>query len=189
MPAHRKLVRGVGVNDAPFHTTVAIKSYNQWLNIIGRCYGKRNSSNSSYVGCTVDPVWHSYMAFHDWFETNSRDGWHLEKDLLVEGNRVYGPQFCVMVPHYVNLAITRVNARGWTFVAERKNNPYHVKVSDKFVGRFKTEEEAVIAWRREKVVELERVVAEYQAEPEGNDPRVVTALNRIINELEGESNV
>lgn len=90
------LVRGVGVNDAPFPMSVKPKSYQCWVNLIARCYGKPQKSWACYAGCTVDSSWHRYMSFKAWYDANYRDDWDLEKDLLNPGNKVYGPEACVL---------------------------------------------------------------------------------------------
>lgn len=180
MPAHRKLVKGVGVNDAPFPTTVKIDSYNTWLNMLGRCYAP--ARQDCYAGCTVDPRWHSYMAFKEWYDTNHRDGWHMDKDLLVPGNRVYGPDACVFVPAYINDGIIRTDARGWTISKSHPKTPYQVIVCGKNVGRFATEDEARRAWVVTRISAIIEMIDRYMHEPSW-DARVVEALRLVAGEL------
>lgn len=180
MPAHRKLVRGVGVNDAPFHTTVKVKSYQKWLNIFGRCYGSNHPKHELYAGCTVDPQWHSFMTFKEWFDLHDREGWHLDKDLLKPGNRVYGPDHCVMIPAYINDGITRLNAKGWTFSTDcKRKKPYQVVVCGVKMGRYATEDEAHEAWKTGRKAHIQTMINRYLLEDKP-DARVVTALKNLI---------
>ena len=172
-----RLVKGVGVNDAPFPTTTKIKSYTQWLNMLARCY-VTSKNHASYIGCTVDLRWLSYMAFHEWFEKNARDGWHLDKDLLAPGNKVYGPDTCVMIPDYVNVGMIRLNARGWTITNDGRAKKYQVIVCGKAIGRFHTALEAESAWKIARIEHLKEVIARYEAES-NPDSRVVIALRAV----------
>lgn len=176
-------VRGVGVNDAPFPmSSPKPKSYQCWVNLIARCYGKPKKTWACYAGCTVDTSWHSYMAFKEWYDVNHSDGWDLEKDLLASGNKVYGPNKCVFVPRYVNQSVINLNARGYF---ELKRGGFNVVSGKTYHGSFKTATEARECWVKVRVSIIRSAIERYELEA-SYDPRVVTALNRIINELEGE---
>lgn len=175
MPAHRKPVLGRGINDAPFPTSLKIKSYRLWNNMLSRCYGKRTKANVCYTGCEVDPVWFSYMTFKEWFDAQGHEDWALEKDLLKPGNKVYGPETCVMVPPWVNQAIVHLSAVGYSFKSYKKSKQYHVAVSGKWIGAFDTEAEAETAWRAARINAIAEIIDRYKLEP-NYDPRVVEAL-------------
>ena len=34
----------------------------------------------------------------EWFDKNYIEGWHLDKDLIVKGNKVYSPTTCMLPP-------------------------------------------------------------------------------------------
>lgn len=46
--------------------------------------------------------WHSLKAFKKWHDNNFIEGFHLDKDILVEGNKVYSPETCVYVTPLLN---------------------------------------------------------------------------------------
>ncbi len=89
---HRSLVCGVGINDAPFITSMRKDgklhhhtAYKDWHNMINRCY---SGKYPSYHGVVVVDKWHYFMNFHTWWCNNYQQGYALDKDLLVEGTRL-----------------------------------------------------------------------------------------------------
>jgi len=86
--------------------------YNVWHSILRRCYGNEIKFNS-YIECTVDERWHNFQVFAEWYEKNYIDGYHLDKDILIKGNKIYGPDTCCFVPTQINsLFIRAKNNRG-----------------------------------------------------------------------------
>ncbi len=106
-------------------------AYTKWRDMLARCYcPKYQAKKPTYIGCTVDPVWHNYQVFAEWFENNEfKDlGYHLDKDVLNQGNKVYSPSNCCLVPPQINgLIIDSAAARG--------EYPVGVKL-DKRSGKF-----------------------------------------------------
>lgn len=75
--------------------------------MFSRCYSLAYQRRQpTYVGCTVDPAWHKLSDFKVWFDENYRPGYQLDKDILVPGNKVYGPDTCVFVPQRLNLTVS-----------------------------------------------------------------------------------
>lgn len=106
MRTNNKLVYGVGVNDYDGPVTENgknIKSYATWTNMIARCHSSKSlSRNQTYIRCSVCEEWLLFSNFKKWFDENYVEGFELDKDILVEGNKVYSPEFCRFVPHYLN---------------------------------------------------------------------------------------
>ncbi len=44
----------------------------------------------------------SLKRFKKWYDKHYINGWHLDKDILFPGNKVYGPGFCCFVPPEIN---------------------------------------------------------------------------------------
>ena len=179
----RRLVQGRGVYDAPTNCQ-RDPLYKLWHNMLSRCYGVRTPSNLAYSGCEVVTEWYSFMAFRDWALKQDWEGNQLDKDLIVPGNKVYGPEACCFVPRVVNMIGPSLTGTGYIHRTYKKVNPYEAGFRGKFLGAFATPEEASHAWKVAKLVATRKVLADYEAGR--HDPRVVIALNRIINELEGE---
>lgn len=84
-----------------------------WHDMLKRAYTPRTTEEArNYAGTSVHPHWHNFQNFADWYhERVDRFGsvdftWQLDKDLLVPGNRQYGPDACCMVPKHVNTLFT-----------------------------------------------------------------------------------
>ncbi len=76
--------------------------YKIWHNMFKRCY---SGKYPTYKGCSVHPDWHNFQNFAKWYEENyPNDGgqWDLDKDIKVDGNRVYGEDFCSFVTPFEN---------------------------------------------------------------------------------------
>lgn len=190
MRVKKKLVKGVGVNDADYvvHPRVNGKNeqrcpfYDRWNKMLERCYSKKHlDGHPTYSGCSVTPEWHSFMNFKSWMEKQDWQDKSLDKDLLVEGNKIYGPDTCVFVTQDVNKFICDSGATrgvypiGVTKVTHRFiNKPYNAKCTvygkTKNLGYFTTPEEAHQAWR----VAKHDIAIELAAKQ--SDPRVTQAL-------------
>jgi len=127
-----KTVCGVGfIGEGKYKTTenkVQLTSYTRWYEIIRRCYHERSLiKHPTYKDCTVDKRWHNYQVFAKWFEENYIEGYEIDKDIKIEGNRVYGPDTCVFVSPLDN--IVKAKATEWVFICPKGNtvNVYNLK--------------------------------------------------------------
>lgn len=164
MRKKNKLVYGIGVND--YEESIRengknIKAYNTWLHMLQRCYStKLQQTKPTYIGCSVCPEWLSFSNFKKWYDENYIEGFHLDKDILVVGNKIYSPKFCRFVPVYLNSLLTDCgNSRGDLplgvteskpdIKSKKLNSTYKAKCSNgqgkQFSKTFKTIQEAV-AW-------------------------------------------
>lgn len=169
----KKMVHGVGINDADYklHKCTTVNKvtrsywrcpfYMKWAAILERAYSIKSMERSpSYLGVTVDPEWHVFSKFKKWMELQDWHGKEIDKDILVPGNRIYGPEFCIFVSAELNSFILDSNAtRGkypigvsfdsWTGKLKAAcRNPFTGKVEN--LGRYSCEKEAHEAWRKRK---------------------------------------
>ncbi len=95
------------------------KAYQCWSGMLGRCYSDTEQKrNPTYIGCLVHPDWHNFQTFAKWYHDNHpSDGgkYELDKDILVEGNKIYSPNACMFVSHEENTI--KAHARVYTFVS------------------------------------------------------------------------
>jgi len=100
-------VAGLGIVDVPTTSSVGgIKpAYIAWKNVL-----RRVATDPNYRGCAVDESWHRLSGFEAWYLKHYRPGYHLDKDILVSGNRVYGPRTCCYVPADINKALPASDA-------------------------------------------------------------------------------
>lgn len=93
------------------HTRV----YDTWHDMLKRCYDEKNRSKRTltYIGCTVCEEWLNFQNFAEWYEENYYEAegerMHLDKDILVKGNKIYSPNTCVFVPQNINLLFIKSN--------------------------------------------------------------------------------
>lgn len=90
-----------------YNGKVQKKSYHIWHAMLQRCYDPRwHTRYPAYIGCTVSKPWLKYSTFERWFDKHYVEGYHLDKDILIPGNREYGPATCCFVPRYINMLLT-----------------------------------------------------------------------------------
>lgn len=173
MRKKEKLVFGVGVNDADYqlHECITITDemgkkkpklvwicpfYQKWKSMLRRCYSEEFwKKNPTYEGCSVCEEWLTFSSFKRWMETQDWEGKQIDKDVLVSGNKIYGPEACVFVNHNVNVFLTESNTtRGqWAIGVnwDKRLSKFRAQCSDgggksKYLGLFQTELEAHLAW-------------------------------------------
>ena len=159
-------VHGVGIVGAKYPSTingVRTKEYALWYDMLVRCYSDNfKKKKPTYEGCEVSNKFKSYEYFYEWCHNQigfDFKGWHLDKDLLTKGNKVYNENVCIFIPHEINTVLTKREAsRGnhligvyWNkkdkvFVAQVNKN----KGKPEYLGSFKTEIEAFNAYKEAK---------------------------------------
>ena len=190
-----KLVYGVGINDADYNVvrteTIDGKRvrvwtcpfYRVWNSVLERGYSEKlHQKHSTYKSCSVCEEWWIFSKFRKWMEIQDWEGKQLDKDLLVEGNKVYSPDTCIFVDGKINsFVIDSGAARGEYLIGvcwKKANNKFQAICNDPFTGKqeylglFTDELEAHLAWKARKhehackLAESELV----------SDPRLVEAL-------------
>ena len=82
--------------------------YTVWTGCLTRGYCRKyKESKPTYKDCYVCDEWHNFQVFADWYYNHESYGlgYHLDKDLLVKGNKVYSPDTCTMIPNHLNKLI------------------------------------------------------------------------------------
>lgn len=135
------------------------KEYGIWGAMLKRCYNKRQQKlQPTYVDCLVDERWHDFQNFAKWHEENYKphmEDWHLDKDLLLKGNKTYSPDTCCLIPREINTLFKTSNKELPLGVIEHKNTGKYVAQINKdgrkiHIGVFNTVEEAFEAYKVEK---------------------------------------
>lgn len=134
-----KLVQGFGINDADYVVSKYESWYEggerklkilwqcpyyvKWRSMLNRCYSARYHKNKpTYIGCYVCEEWLTFSNFKAWMETQDWERKELDKDLLMEGNKEYGPNFCVFISRELNLFLDFTIGSGTTGVAAKNLN-------------------------------------------------------------------
>ena len=96
------------------------QSHCRWVDMLRRCYSETyKKKTDAYMGCIVCNDWLNYSEFKRWFHSNknslmkdeNESFWHLDKDVLVRGNKVYSPETCCFIPQEINKVTVRPNVR------------------------------------------------------------------------------
>ena len=156
-------IYGVGVSDIP--NIKSCRSYQTWIAMLERCYGNMDRYNGAYKDCSVCEEWHLFSNFNRWFEESEngyQEGYALDKDILVKGNRVYSPQNCCFVPPSLNSMMSRGSHKQREYpigVIKCKSGRYRASYQQKSLGMFDTPEEAFCAYKAEKETNIKKIAA------------------------------
>jgi hypothetical protein len=178
-------VYGVGfIGYGNYNVSENLVLYDKWKGILRRCYDeKTQEKHPTYIGCSVDKRWHNFQNFAEWFYNNWKpwmSGWHLDKDILIKGNKVYSPETCCFVPAQINtLLINRKNDRGEFPLGvsfNKRDKKYAIELPKNKKGKrnFNTVEEAFVAYKTAKESYIKEVVNEWRDKIEES---VYIALN------------
>ena len=171
-------VYGVGILGTKYLSTVngvRTKEYALWMDMLRRCYSDTyKKKNQTYTDCEVSNKFKSYEYFYEWCNKQigfGVDGFEIDKDLLIKGNKIYSESTCVFLPQEINSVLTKCTAsRGeyligvcWhntnkAFVArvhKNKGKPEHL-------GLFNTEIEAFNAYKQAKEAYLKELANKWK---------------------------
>ena len=122
-----------------------------WYGMKNRVFGGRHKN---YLDCSISENFLDYQFFAHWCHNQigwNEDNWHLDKDLIVEGNKEYHEDKCVFVPRVINTVLNseklpRDNGLPLGVVYAKEWNQYQARCNvfgvQKYLGAYKTPEEA-----------------------------------------------
>lgn len=181
----RNLISGWGINDLPYivkpgdgtdgKRLPACPFYERWVDVIKRCKSPRVKSLSPcYQAANISEEWkyasdfRAWMDSQVWLEPGREHKLHLDKDILVPGNKLYSPTTCAFVPRELNCVLividNKLNIPG---VGQRAGKEiYYSTVTTrnikKHLGDFKTPLLAHKAWQLAKIDRLQFELEEYR---------------------------
>lgn len=210
-----KRVYGKGVNDADYVLTKRdIVDGNEkivwrcpyhalWTSILCRGYSpKFKARRPTYEAVTVCDEWLIFSTFKNWVmaqkchqEWLTGEKLALDKDILVEGNKIYRPDACVFIPPQINSLLVNYTdglngfPAGISWCKERGNFRVQIGVGSdgtKSVGRFDTLEAAMKAALIEKSERILCVLKSYRYKMYA-DERVVTKLENLASKMKQDA--
>jgi len=176
----RKSLYGVGINDSDYVTSPVVRGsqvvcpyYQVWVNMLERCYSDKYQKRwPTYRGCTVADEWLLFSNFKKWMKTKYWEGMCLDKDILIPDNKIYSAESCVFIDQHTNKLLNNQTAqrgkhpKGVCLHKRKKLFQADLRINGKkkFLGLYKTPEEAEAAYKAAKADEIERV-AQLQLNP------------------------
>ena len=190
-------VYGIGILGTKYPISevgVKTKEYVLWCHMLTRCYSDDfKKKNQTYEGCKCSENFKSYEYFYEWCNKQigfTVEGFELDKDLLVKGNKVYSESTCVFLPAEINLTLIKSTAsrgehligvswskKGGAFVARVGKN----KGKQKRLGSFNTEIEAFNAYKIAKENYLKELAEKWE---DKIDPKAYEALMNYTVEID-----
>lgn len=181
----RPTVCGWGIHGGNDGSTKTF-AYMAWASMIRRCYSKK-PNGKSYRECSVDERFRIFSDFSEWAKSqigHGEPGFHLDKDLIQKGNKVYSPDLCVFLPADINNLLQLQKGRRGNLpigVTAKREQPgfFYASMSvanKKFnIARCTTPNDAFEAYKAHKESRI-KMLAELWKEK--IDPRAFDALMR-----------
>ena len=173
-------VYGIGVLGTKYPSRVngvLTKECALWYSMLQRCYSESyKKKQPTYEGCEVSDNFKSFEYFYEWCQKQvgfRNSGWHLDKDLLLKGNKVYSEDICVFVPKDINLLLTKCTAsRGEYLIGVswcKRDMAFRATVSrnkgkQEHLGLFNTELEAFKAYKQAKESFIKEQANKYKSQ-------------------------
>lgn len=148
------LIHGWGINDSDYVTQRYFTDesgirrsewkcpiYSDWMGMLRRCYCKSYKAEvPTYSGCTITEEWKYFSNFKQWVESQPNKDWQncdLDKDILVNGNKVYSPDTCVYVSKQINILFRELKVRDLPDGVYKKGNRFAASTQDYFTSKLK----------------------------------------------------
>lgn len=147
------------------------KIHDRWNKMLYRSYcEKYHRTRPTYKNVIVCSEWHNFQNFAAWYEENYREGWQLDKDILIKGNKIYSPETCCFVPPYINTVLISCNSKRGKYPIGVTKTKYGFEVflsknngiRDR-VGFYKTVEEAFQAYKVAKESYIKEVADKWKS--------------------------
>jgi len=175
-----RLVQGVGINDADYAVAPRVNGvrgpkcpfYVIWEGMLKRCYSEKYQKlKPTYIGCTITSEWLIFSNFKLWMMNQDWEGKELDKDILIQHNKLYSPSTCIFVSRAINKLIDEKKSRRGKFkigVRSLGKGRYTARCGiygkNKYLGAFNSEIEAHEAYKAAKYKHIKEVASK-QSEP------------------------
>ena len=172
---------------------VLLKEYRYWHSMIERCYSNKlhDGINKVYKDCTTSDNFKHYGYFYEWCHEQvgfGAEGFELDKDLLIKGNKVYSEDTCVFLPKEINTVLTKSTAtRGVSLIGATFNKRLGKYVSQinlcnskKHLGVFDSEIEAFNSYKKAKECHIKELANKWKGKI---DDRAYEALMNYTVEI------
>lgn len=167
-------VEGIGFKDMALAGTDPL--YRVWASMLRRANPKRLADTQpTYMDATVIDEWRYLSNFYNWAITQAWEGRQLDKDIIQEGNREYGPHTCCFVTAEINnlyKGVYKTNNGLPVGVKVASPRRWQAKLGSQYIGCYESPEDAGNA------VKIRRAQRSYELALQETDPIVKEALLR-----------
>ncbi len=183
-----------GINDSEFILRPALTkgvqhpghpAYLSWSYMLDRCTDRYKSKKPTYKAATLSDEWKYFSNYAMWFKGNYREGFKLDKDLLVRGNKLYSKDTCLFLPVEINSFLTtsgKVRGDYPQGVTKSGEGRYRARISIEnkrtHIGYYSTPEAAHKAWQQAKIKRAQELMQKY------NVPQMQLVIDRILEDIE-----
>lgn len=114
---------------------VKTEEYIKWFSMFVRCYDdKYHEKQPTYIGCKVSDEFSNFQNFAEWYyhyKYPCKYPLEIDKDLLYEGNKIYSPHICCLIPKEINTTINckRHDSKTMRYLYEKykMDVPYYIR--------------------------------------------------------------
>lgn len=164
------------------------KEYDLWTAMLSRVYSGRYKA---YTSCSVSDNFKNFQYFAEWCQHQigfNIEGYSLDKDILVKGNKIYSEDTCVFVPDELNGSmLLQKKSRGEypigvQYRANYTNRPYRaIHTKTNYSSSHATAECAFQAYKQVKEDYMKSLAVKYKGTV---DDRVIVALENYTVNIE-----
>ena len=193
----RTSILGVGCRDIlAYRDGKPLRTAKMWYSLLARCYCEKTQQKlPAYIGCSMSDEWLTYSKFKQDVENMNGynyDGWELDKDILVQGNKIYSLETCMFVPREINCIFKKSSASksglptGVSFNKSKKCVKYVAqcttgnKGKSRLIGTFDTIEEAESAYLKAKYDGIVEVCKKYDKELDERSKKAILQHAKVI---------
>lgn len=172
-----KPVYKVGIMDVPNvckRSGKVPKDYSVWNGIKQRCYNEYIKCElPSYDGCAMSEDFLFYSKFRAWYNNqvgSDQTDYHIDKDLLVKGNKLYSAETCCLLPPEINCALVTSGSRrgqhplGVIYNSTKTRYRARIQRGNKWesLGAYDTPEEAFAAYKPAKEAHIKSLANKWK---------------------------
>ena len=126
---------GVG-NYTARKDNIKTEEYIKWFSMFVRCYDEDyHKKQPTYIGCKVSEEFCNFQNFASWYTHNiysCKYPLEIDKDLLYEGNKIYSPKTCCLIPKEINSTINSkrhdINTMKYLYEKYKMDIPYYLRM-------------------------------------------------------------